>query len=72
MRTQAAVDHFGSKTALAKALGITKSAVSFWGEVVPEGRAYQIESVTKRVLRVDPALYAGSSEPRRANSAHPS
>lgn len=71
MRTKAAAKHFGSKTALAKALGITKSAVSFWGEIVPEGRAYQIESLTRRALRVDPQLYRKTAAPTRPGiSAH--
>lgn len=71
MRTQSAADHFGSKTALAKALGITKAAVSEWGEFVPEGRAYQIESLTKRALRVDPQFYRKSTAPTPRNtSAH--
>lgn len=52
-----AIAHFGSQIALAKALGVTKGAVSLWGEVIPEGSAYKLESLTKGVLRVDPQLY---------------
>ena len=71
MLTKTAADHFGSKLALAKALGITKAAVSFWGEIVPEGRAYQIESLTKRALRVDPQFYAKTTAVSGAgHSAH--
>jgi DNA-binding transcriptional regulator YdaS (Cro superfamily) len=40
------VDHFGSRTALAKALGVSKSAISEWKGVVPKTRAWQIEVVT--------------------------
>ena len=58
MLTKTAVAHYGSKIALARALKITKQAVSTWGDIVPEGRAYQIESLTKRALRVDPHFYA--------------
>ena len=63
--TKTAAAHFGSKPRLAKALGLTKSAVYLWGDVVPEGRAYQIESLTRRKLRVDPQFYAhrSSSQP---------
>ena len=57
MRKTEAVDHFGSQRALAAALGITEQAVSLWDELVPEGRAYQLESITGGKLRVDPASY---------------
>lgn len=59
MKTQAAIEHFGSKSAVAAALGIYKQAVSQWGELVPETRAYQIQVVTGGALKVDPAEYGG-------------
>ena len=46
MKTQTAIELAGSTTALAKLLGITQSAVSQWGEDVPQGRLWQL-----RVLR---------------------
>lgn len=46
-----------SVSAVARALGINHAAVSQWGEVVPMLRAYQVESLTKRRLKVDPKLY---------------
>lgn len=57
MRKVDAVEHFGSQRALAAALGITEQAVSLWSELVPEGRAYQLESITDGELKVDPASY---------------
>jgi transcriptional repressor of cell division inhibition gene dicB len=67
MLIETARKHFGSKAKLAKALGISKQAVSTWsGPLVPEGRAYQIESITRRALRVNPDLYQKSTEPSRA------
>lgn len=74
MLKSAAIAHFGSGAALARALGITKGAVSFWKKHVPEGRAYQIESVTNGVLRVDPKVYSRAPvmHSRRASAAHPS
>ena len=46
--------HFASASALADALGITRSAVSQWREkgVVPVVRQYQIEVVTKGKVKV--------------------
>lgn len=58
MLKSAVVTHFGSVTKVAEALDITVSAVSLWGDVIPEGRAYQLESITKRALKVDPAVYS--------------
>ena len=72
MRKSDVVRHFGSQLAVAKALQITKGAVSFWDELIPIGRAYQIESVTGGKLRVNPALYKTASHSRRPSAAHPS
>jgi predicted transcriptional regulator len=60
MRKQTALDHFHSQTAIAKALGITKSAVSQWKDVIPERMAYRLERATRRKLRVDRSLYESS------------
>jgi len=45
------VDFFGSARNAAKALGITPAAVSQWGDIVPELRAYQLQQVTKGKLK---------------------
>lgn len=64
------IAHFGSQIAVAKALGITDAAVSLWKEIIPEGSAYKIESLTKRRLRVDPELYSKAAvHARRADQA---
>lgn len=47
MKTAEVAAHFGGKRKLAEALGITASAVTMWGEFVPEGRRYQIEVLSK-------------------------
>lgn len=49
--------HFGSLDAIAQALGITRSAVSQWPEVVPEGAAYKLQFITGGKLRVVQSLY---------------
>jgi transcriptional repressor of cell division inhibition gene dicB len=69
MKTAEAIKHAGSVKALAELLEITSSAVSQWGEDVPEHRMWQL-----RVLR--PAWFnaqLASNEPwdgteRRAQS----
>lgn len=53
MKTREAVHHFGSKASVAKALGISRAAVTRWGEHVPEGRAYQLELITGGALRAE-------------------
>lgn len=39
MFKQDAIIFFGSKSSLARAAGVDRSAVSQWGEIIPEGRA---------------------------------
>lgn len=53
MKTELAVDYFGTKAAIADALDIKKSAVSQWGDTIPKGRAYQIEVLTGGKLKAD-------------------
>jgi transcriptional repressor of cell division inhibition gene dicB len=53
MNTKDAAAHYGSKTALAEALGISRAAVSLWGDTVPEARQYQLEILTKGKLKAD-------------------
>lgn len=49
-----AVKHFGSPSALARALGINRASVAEWRIVgIPEGRQYQIELATNGQLRAD-------------------
>lgn len=56
--------HFKSLSAIAKVLGITKSAVSQWPERVPERSAYKLQIRTHGKLRVDTALYEKGARPR--------
>lgn len=48
-----AVQHFGGVIKLADALGLTKGAVSQWGDTVPLLRAYQIERITNGALKAE-------------------
>lgn len=59
MDYQSAVQFFGgSQTKLAAALGISQPTVSRWGGIVPAQYQFQIEVLSGRTLRVDPALIA--------------
>ena len=41
------ISHFGSQANLARALSVTRAAITLWGtEGVPAGRAIQIERIT--------------------------
>lgn len=63
MKTELAVDYFGTKAAIADALGIKRSAVSQWGETIPKGRAYQIEVLTDGKLKADSCSTPQQSTP---------
>ncbi len=55
MKTAQVIQHFGSQAAVARALGITASAVNQWRETVPLATAARLEKITggKLVLDVD-------------------
>ena len=57
MRTEDAIQYFGSKAALARALGIRQPSIYDWGELVPKGRAYELQDLTGGALRVDRNAY---------------
>lgn len=65
MKKVTAIKHFGSAAKLAKALGISKSAVSHWEEEIPELRAYQLESLTNGGL----VLRDGETPPASTKSS---
>jgi DNA-binding transcriptional regulator YdaS (Cro superfamily) len=56
MRTEDAIEHFGSQAALARALGIRPPSIADWGDDVPPLRQLQLERLTKGELRADPAI----------------
>jgi transcriptional repressor of cell division inhibition gene dicB len=52
------LSHWGDNgAAVARAIGITKSAVSQWGDVIPEAMAYRVQEASGGVLKVDPKIY---------------
>lgn len=54
--------HYGTLEATARALGITKSAVSQWPETIPELWAYKLQAITKGRLKVNPIVYERPKE----------
>lgn len=56
MLTNDAIAHFGSAAALARALDLTPSAVSQWGERVPGLRQLQLHMMTDGALPADSYL----------------
>lgn len=55
------VQHFGSNQAIATALKLNRSAISRWGDLIPLARAYEIEVITKRKLKVDRSMYEAAA-----------
>lgn len=55
MKTEDAIKHFGGKKIeLARALKISPSAVTMWGDDVPLLRQYQLERITEGALKAEP------------------
>jgi DNA-binding transcriptional regulator YdaS (Cro superfamily) len=62
MKTQHAIEFFGTAAELAKALGITPGAISQWGEDVPALRAYQITELMQARKPAEPKTTKGRSK----------
>ena len=57
MRTADAIEHYGTRAAVARVLGLTPSAVSQWGETVPELSAWRLWLASGGRLVIDPRVY---------------
>jgi DNA-binding transcriptional regulator YdaS (Cro superfamily) len=57
MRTADAIQHYGTRAEVARVLGLTPSAVSQWGEVVPELSAWRLWLASGGRLALDPRVY---------------
>lgn len=64
MNMQDLIDHFGTQSAIAKALGTSDQVVSAWKvkNRIPLGRQYEIQILTAGKLRADPMQQASQSE----------
>ncbi|EKS4789375.1 transcriptional regulator [Salmonella enterica] len=65
-----AVNFFGNKTKLARAAGVDLSAVSQWGELIPEARAARLQIASDGVLTYDPAVYDQHKQSRKEGLNH--
>lgn len=66
MRTQRAIDYFGSQAELARKLGIQPQSITDWGDEVPRLRQLQIEHITGGLLKASPDVFASKRDPRAA------
>lgn len=53
MKTSEAIEHYGTQTAVAAALGIDQSSVSEWKEYPPDRRQVQLEMLTGGKLKAE-------------------
>ena len=53
MKKNEVLSYFGSSTAVAKELGISKQSISQWGAVIPRLREFEIERITKGKLKAN-------------------
>jgi len=53
MRTQEAIEHFGSIKRLADALNIWPQSIYTWGERPPQARQFELEVKSKGALKAD-------------------
>lgn len=53
MKKEDAIKLAGSAIKLAKVLGITKGAVSHWGEDIPKGREYELRYIKPEWFAVE-------------------
>jgi len=56
MRTKTVIDYYGSKSAVARALGIKRQSVIDWGATVPDLRQYQVQLFTNGAIMADKRL----------------
>lgn len=60
------IQRFGGHARLAKRLGIARQAVYKWDGKIPEGRAYQIEILTKGEITAQSIIDAWPKKKKKA------
>lgn len=53
MKTQEAIDYYGSLKKLADELGVWPQVIYQWGEYPPAGRQYELEVKTSGALKAE-------------------
>lgn len=66
MTLEDAREHFGTYSAIADALGISKGAVTQWNGEIPESRQLELHRLTKGALKADAKILAKYREILRA------
>ncbi|WP_082151152.1 Cro/CI family transcriptional regulator [Chromobacterium sp. LK1] len=70
MRTAIVVSYFGpgrgTKSRIARSLGVSTAAVAKWGETVPDGSAYQLIRRFPELDQIDKEDWAKSNSPAPA------
>lgn len=56
MTLEEARTHFGNYSKVAKALGISRGAITQWRGVIPDDRQVDLHRITKGALRADPKI----------------
>lgn len=69
MNTKEVIQYFGSQSAAARALGITRSAISQWGELVPLATAARLEKLTYGRLKLNIDSYPQRPAPVEERAA---
>lgn len=59
-------DFFGSYAKVARALKISRSAITQWGGAIPEPRQIELHRLTRGALKADPKILAKYREILRA------
>ena len=54
MNKKDAIKHFGNAANLAKALNVSRQAITLWGDTVPLLRQYQLQELTNGELKARP------------------
>lgn len=69
MKTQDAIRHFGTRAKVARALNLSRAAVSRWEKYPPAERQMQLARLTNDALKAEPDVVAqyralvGESQP---------
>ena len=58
MHKSVVIEYYETQAKVADALGITRSGVSFWSDLIPEKQAMRLERLTEGALKYDPSLYS--------------